>query len=133
MFKETVTFTDYNGVEITKDYYFHLNEAEIMEMELGTEGGLAEKIETIVKAQQRPTIIKTFKEILLKAYGEKSADGSRFKKSADISEAFEQSPASPILFMKYATDADAGAKFVNGIMPSDKQMSAEQLHDRPGQ
>lgn len=127
MFKETVTFTNYNGVEVTKDYYFHLNEAEIMEMELGTEGGLAEKIDVIVKAQQRPTIIKTFKEILLKAYGEKSADGLRFQKSPEIAAAFEQSPAYPILFMKYATDADAGAKFVNGIMPAEKQLSAEAL------
>lgn len=127
MFKETVTYIDYNGVERTKDFYFHLNEAEIAEMELGTEGGLAEKIDIIVKAQERPAIIKTFKEIMLKAYGEKSADGTRFKKSEEISAAFEQSPAYPILFMKYATDADAGAKFVNGIMPAEKQMSAEQL------
>lgn len=118
MIKETITYVDYNGTERTSDYYFNLNEAEIMEMEMGTDGGLAEMIQNIVKAQDAPAIIKIFKDLVLKAYGEKSADGKRFQKSAEISAAFEQSPAYPIIFMKLARDADAAAKFVNGIMPA---------------
>lgn len=119
MLKKTITYTDYNGVERTEDFYFNLTKAEIMEMELSTTGGLAEMIKKIVAAQDTPTIIKIFKSLILKAYGEKSADGKRFIKSDELSEAFAQTEAYSILFMELATDADAGSKFVNGIVPGD--------------
>lgn len=121
MLKKTVTYTDYNGVERTEDLYFNLNKAEIMEMELGTTGGFAEMIQKIIAAQDAPSIIKIFKDLVLKAYGEKSADGKRFMKSDEIATAFSQTEAYSQIFMELATDAEAAAKFVNGIMPSDLQ------------
>lgn len=125
MLKKTIKYTNYNGVELTEDFYFNLTTAEIMEMELGTSGGLAEMINRIVAAQDAPAIIAVFKDLILKAYGEKSADGKYFRKSREISEAFAQTEAYSILFMELATDADAAAKFINGIVPSrDKQAIA---------
>ena len=60
---------------------------------------------------------------MLKAYGEKSADGKRFIKIDDngrpLAIAFEQTPAYSEIFMELATDADAGAAFINGILPAD--------------
>lgn len=119
MLKKTITYTDYNGVQRTEDFYFNLSKAEIMEMELGTTGGLAEMIQKVVAANDGPTIIKIFKDLVLKAYGEKTADGKRFVKSEEISNAFSQTEAYSILFMELATDADSAAKFVNGIIPAD--------------
>ena len=119
MLKKTIEFVDYNGVERKEDFYFNLTKAEIMEMEMSTEGGLAELIEKIVATQNTPAIIKIFKQLVLKAYGEKSPDGKRFIKSEELSKAFEQTEAYSELFMELATDADAAAKFVNGIVPSD--------------
>lgn len=119
MLKKTITYTDYNGSERTEDFYFNLSKAEIMEMEMSTTGGLAEMIQKIVAAQDAPAIIKIFKDLVLKAYGEKSADGKRFVKSDEISTAFAQTEAYSQLFMELATDADAAAKFVNGIVPAD--------------
>lgn len=120
MLKETMTYTDYNGVERTENFYFNLTQAEIMEMEMTTDGGLAERITNIVEAKDAPAIIKIFKELILKAYGEKTPDGKRFMKSKEISDAFAQTEAYSQLFMKLATDADAAAKFVNGIVPAAK-------------
>lgn len=119
MLKKTITYTDYNGSQRTEDFYFNLSKAEIMEMELSTTGGLAETIQKIVAAQDAPAIIKIFKELVLKAYGEKSPDGKRFIKSEEIATAFSQTEAYSQLFMELATDSDAAAKFVNGIVPSD--------------
>lgn len=119
MLKKTVTYTDYNGVERTEDYYFNLSKAEILEMEMGTTGGLAEMIKKIVDAKDAPAIIRVFKELVLKAYGEKSDDGKRFIKSKELSEAFSQTEAYSQIFMELATDADKGAEFVNGIVPGD--------------
>ena len=125
MLKKTITYNDYNGTERTEDFYFNLTEAEAMEMEMSTTGGLTETIRKIVAAQDAPAIIKIFKELLLKAYGEKSPDGKRFIKSEEISTAFSQTEAYSQFFMELATNAEAAAEFVNGIMP--KKTTASQL------
>ena len=118
MLKETIKYMDYNGVEREEDFWFNLTTAEVMEMELSTTGGFTEMIKKIISTQDAPAIIRVFKDLVLKAYGEKSADGKRFIKSKELSEAFSQTEAYSILFMKLATDADAASKFVNGITPN---------------
>ena len=129
MLKKSITYRDYNGVEYTEDFYFNLSKAEVMEMELGTTGGLAEMIQKIVAAQDAPAIIKLFKDLVLKAYGEKSPDGKRFIKSPELATAFSQTEAYSELFMELATNAEAAAAFVNGIVPADlaKEASAPVL------
>ena len=129
MLKKTITYTDYNGVERTEDFYFNLSKAEIMEMEMGTAGGFSEMMKNIIAAQDAPSIIKIFKDIVLKAYGEKSPDGKRFVKNEELSEAFSQTEAYSILFMELATDAEAAANFVNGIVPSDVEAQAKDIND----
>lgn len=124
MLKQTITYTDYNGAERTEDFYFNLSKAEVMEMELSTSGGLAEMITKIVNAQDAPAIIKIFKEVILKAYGEKSPDGKHFIKSEEIATAFSQTEAYSKLFMELATDADKASAFINGIMPDSNEGSS---------
>lgn len=119
MLKKTITYTDYNGVERTEDKYFNLSKAEIMEMEMSTAGGFAEMVQGIVKAQDGPAIMKIFKDIILKSYGEKSPDGKRFIKSKELSDEFSQTEAYSDLFMELCTDAEAAAAFINGIIPAD--------------
>lgn len=122
MLKKTITYTDYNGVERKEDFYFNLTTAEIMEMEMSTTGGLAEMIKRVVNTQDVPAIVKIFKDLILKAYGEKSIDGKRFIKVKDgvkLADAFAETEAYSILFMELATDADEAAKFVNGIIPAE--------------
>lgn len=117
MLKKTITYTDYNGVERKEDFYFNLNQTELMEMEMSTTGGMAEYIQSIVDAKDPKAIIAIFKELILKAYGIKDPDGKRFIKSKEVSEAFSQTEAYNILFMELATNADEASKFVNGILP----------------
>lgn len=122
MLKKTITYIDYNGEERKEDFYFNLSKAEIMEMQMSTTGGLDELIKRIVDAKDAPAIIKIFKDLILKAYGEKSPDGRRFEKERDgvkLADQFAQTEAYSNLFMELATDADAAAKFVNGIVPAD--------------
>ena len=119
MLKKHVVYTDYNGNERKEDFYFNLTKAEIMEMEMSTSGGLTEMIQRVVASQDAPTIVKIFKELVLKSYGQKSLDGKRFIKNDLLREEFEQTEAYSIIFMELATDADAAAKFVNCVMPSE--------------
>lgn len=117
MTTKTITYNDYNGVERTEDFYFNLSEAEVMEMELGVTGGMAEMIQRIVQAQDGPTIMQTFKDVVLRSYGVKSPDGKRFIKNDTLREEFSQTEAYSQLFVKLATDSKEAADFVNGIMP----------------
>lgn len=117
MLTKTVTYTDYNGLERTEKFYFNLTEAEIAEMELTTEGGLEAMITKMIEAQDVPSLITLFKDLILRSYGEKSADGRRFIKNDEIRAAFSQTEAYSILFMELAFDADKAAEFVNGITP----------------
>ena len=128
MIKKTITYEDYNGVERTENFYFNLNKAEVLEMEMGTEGGMAESIQKIVDAKDAPAIIRVFKDLVLKAYGVKSDDGRRFMKSKPdgtrYADDFKETEAYSQIFMELATDADAAAKFVNGIIPADLAQKA---------
>ncbi len=117
MLKKTIKYVDCNEIEREEDFYFNLTEAELMEMEYGTTGGFSEMIKKIIAAQDTPTIMKIFKELLLKSYGEKSPDGKRFIKSEEISTAFSQTEAFSKLFIELATDDVKAADFVNGIIP----------------
>lgn len=118
MYKKTITYPDYNGEEIKEDFYFNLTKAEILEMQLEKEGGLAEKIQTIVDSKNVPELIKIFKELILRSYGKKSDDGKRFIKSPELSREFTQTEAYSELFMELATDSDAASAFINGIIPA---------------
>ena len=130
MITKTIKYTDYNGTEREEKFLFNLSKAEIMEMEMSIKGGLAETIQQVVEAQDTPEIIRIFKELILKAYGEKSVDGKRFIKVDDkgvpLSLGFSQTEAYSELFMELSTNADEAAKFVNGIVPVDMQKALEE-------
>ena len=122
-----MTYTDYNGNERTEDFYFNLSKAELTEMQLSEAGGMTEFIQRIIDTKDTKKIIELFKDLILKAYGEKSLDGKRFIKSKELSESFAQTEAYSDLFMELATDSKAAAAFVNGIIPADlaKQVASE--------
>lgn len=119
MFKKTITYNDFNDVERTEDFYFNFTESELMEMQLGTTGGLDQSLSKIVAGLDMPSIVSFFKEFVLNAYGEKSADGRRFIKNDQIREAFSQTNAYNKLFMELAVDDVAASEFINGVIPKD--------------
>lgn len=125
MYKKTITYTDYNGVERTETFYFHLSKAELAEMELSKAGGFEAYIQRIIDADDRETIIKLFKDLILKTYGEKDATGKRFIKSEELSTAFSQTEAYSELFMELASNTDFAIEFVNGLVPDDVRKQAE--------
>lgn len=117
MLKKTVTYEDFDGNTVTEDLYFNLTKAELLEIESSEQGGFAESMQRIIAANNGKQILAGFKYIILKAYGIR--DGSSFMKSDDIRARFEGSPAYSELFMELATDAQAGAAFVNAVVPRD--------------
>lgn len=130
MLKKTISYEDFNGDEVAEDFYFNLTKAEIAEMELEVRGGLSATLEKITKAKETPVLIKIFKDLILRSYGVKSDDGKRFIKTKAMREEFEQHAAFSALFMELATDANAAAEFVNGIVPSDVSKKMKELESK---
>jgi hypothetical protein len=119
MLKKTITYTDFNGDEVSEDFFFHLSKAELVELELSYKGGLQEAIKRIVAAEDGKAIIAEFKKIILGSYGQRSDDGRRFIKNQTLRDEFESTEAYSTLFMELVTDADKAAEFVRGVIPKD--------------
>ena len=119
MIMKTIKYVDYDGVERSESFYVNLSKAELVSMDFEVEGGFKKKLEKVIESQNQKELIEIFKDIIFRSYGEKSADGRRFIKSKEISEAFTQTEAYSELFMELATDAKAAEAFIKGIMPAD--------------
>lgn len=119
MITKTITYTDYNGEERTETAMFHLTKAELLEMEMSVDGGLTAMLNRIVETRNAPELIKIFKDLILRSYGEKSPDGRRFIKNDKLREEFAQTEMFSELFMKLSTDDGEAAEFVSGLIPKD--------------
>lgn len=124
MFKETITYTDYNGVERTEDFYFNLSKGEIAKMQLAHSGNLADWMQSVIEAKDQQKIVDLFNEIVDMSYGIKSEDGRRFIKTPQVLEEFKQTEAYSDFYFKLVTDAAYASKFVNAIIPADIQAQA---------
>ena len=132
MITKTIKYTDYNGVEREEDFRFNLSKAELVEMEMGVDGGLTSFINKVIKAKDSTSLVKLFKDLVLKAYGVKTEDGKRFMKSEEIAREFSETEAYSQLFMELAFDDKAAIEFIEGIIPSDINISKDN-NQLPGQ
>ena len=116
MFKKEIEYQDFNGQQRKETFYFNLSKAELMEMELSTQAGMEEMIKMLIATKDNAKIVQTFKDLILKSYGIKSEDGTRFIKTPELREAFEQSNAYSELFMEILSNTDAQVAFINGVV-----------------
>lgn len=131
MLKKTVVYEDFDGNVRTEDLYFFISKTELTEMELSTPGGFANKLQRISTDADGAEIMKTFKEIILMAYGEKSADGRAFIKKRNgvrLADEFEQTQAFDTLYTELLLDPEKASAFINGIMPKDLIEEANKLN-----
>lgn len=127
MLKKTITYEDFNGDTVSEDFFFHLSQAELVELELSHEGGLSESLKKIVAAEDGKAIISEFKNIIMTSYGVRSPDGKRFVKNQALRDEFESTEAYSTLFMELVMDTDAAITFVNGIVPAKMAVEAAKL------
>lgn len=116
MNKETITYTDFNGVERTEDFWFNLSKPEIVKMESSVKGGYDAQLKSIAASHDGALIMDFFENFIKSSYGIKSDDGRRFMKNEEISRSFVETPAYEVLFERLVTDADAAGNFVNKVM-----------------
>ncbi len=117
MYKITETYTDYDDNQRTEDFYFNYSEAELADLQFSVSGGLAGMIDKIIKTNDMPELVKLFRELIQKAYGEKSNDGRRFMKSPELTKDFTETVAYSQIYMRLATDSKAAQEFINKVVP----------------
>lgn len=130
MRKETITYTDYNGEERTEDYYFNLSDADIIQLELTTKGGIEGYITKIINERKQKKLTKLFCKVIEMSYGVKTLDGG-FDKDPALFKKFKTTEAYSVLFTRLATDTDFASSFINDIMPKPKESYAPQDHKLP--
>lgn len=121
MHKRTMTYKDYNGTEVTEDFYFNLSKADLIKMQLSEKVGLHEHMSQVVRSQDGPRIVELFEKIVLLAYGDRTEDG-RFIQTQEVRDRFASTAAYSDLFVLLATDAAAAAEFINATMPNKVEM-----------
>lgn len=116
MLKKTISYVDFDGTNRTEDHFFNLTKAEMAEYNASYEdrGGILNYLTWLIENKKQYELILAFKELILRSYGERNANG-RFVKSQEIRDAFMATEAYSTLFMEIADNEDAAAAFINGL------------------
>lgn len=118
MLKKTITYEDYNGEMRTEDFYFSLNQAEVLKLELKTPGGFKGYVEKIIQTKDFKSMVELLDDLISMSYGIKSDDGRKFEKSPEISKAFMESEAYVQLVLELLSgDEEKISAFIEGILP----------------
>jgi hypothetical protein len=130
MFKDSVTYTDFNDESHTEVLWFNITKTDIL-------GKLAlvdraEAIEKNLRGPQRELttpekqeILDVVKEFMQLAYGKKSADGRHFRKSPEIWEDFRWSAAYDAYLLSLFMDENKSFVFITSVMPKDLREQAQ--------
>lgn len=119
MIKQTITYADADGRSCTEDFYFNLTKAEIVELQISHAGGFAESMQYLVDSRDQQGILRVIKELILKAYGERTDVSRHFVKKPEFAEAFSHTEAYSTLFMSLFEDSSKASAFFEGLMPAD--------------
>ena len=127
MYKTTITFENYEGVEITKTLYFRLTQAEIVDMEFNDpSGSVLSMLRRMSNEKDMRIIVPLVKRFLLISYCERTDDGALIK-NQDIRDRFASSEEYSEMYMKLISDVDALAQFINMIVPKQAQKDLDRM------
>lgn len=120
MIKKRITWKDFLEESHTEDFYFHLKQDELVEMELGHSGEtFSSYLQTMVKSDDKGAILTAVKKFVAASYGRRSEDGRRFDKDPEWTQEFLKSQAYTVLFMELVTSETAATEFIMGVFPKE--------------
>jgi hypothetical protein len=128
--KKSITYTDFNDVEQTETFAFHLSPPKLMELEATWPGGLEKHMQRIMKDNDGAQILELFQKVIKLSIGEVSEDGKRFVQNDEIRDNFVQTNAYTQLFLELGSNERVAADFWNGIVPKDLAKQLEKISDK---
>lgn len=127
MIKKTISYTDFDDVKRTEDFWFHLGKAGIVEIEAATNGlGLEAWIKQVLRDQNVQAVLDMYKRMIGLAVGKRTPEG-RFVKSREITEDFVNSEAYGELLQEMFQSPNAGSDFLRSLLAKDVLATVEEV------
>lgn len=123
MLKKQITYENFEGEKETKDFYFNLTKAELVEVVSKYPDDFTGYVKQISQSSNKEELVSMFRTIILKSYGVK--DGNTFKKTPELSEEFSHTEAYSELFMDLFSDVQKLIDFFNSLLKVDLEKLAE--------
>lgn len=121
MIKQHVSYEDYEGNQVEKDLWFHLNKSDLAKMSLGFDNGLIDGLTELQQKGDKKAVAEFIDNLLVHAYGVRKPGTDVFLKTPEIREEFQYSLAhDEILMMLLGGEDDEIINFIVGIMPGMK-------------
>lgn len=120
MLIKPITYTTFDGVEVTENFYFNLTQAELQLMMLKSESrtsNFEKAMNAIKESGDGALIVPEFEKIIAMTYGLRSDDGKIFRKSDEISADFKNHAAYDVLINELLSSQGAMENFINQVMP----------------
>ena len=133
MVKKTITYTDFEGNEVTKDFYFNISKMEFRELDRRIPGGLERFIDTVRTEKDPDKMLDLMNLLILESYGEISEEGRFVKEDARgrrLSNYFKISEAWDVLFTNMLQNENELSEFLTGIVPQDVANGAKEMIEK---
>lgn len=125
MLKHSITYKNFNEEEVTRDFYFNLSEAELVEMQVAQRGQMEAYLRNIINSGDSRKLLDTMLSFVKGAYGVRSDDGAEFIKTEIAWDRFRGSGAWDSLFLQMVKDPDFMVNFIRGILPANLREAAD--------
>ena len=136
MIKMNVSAETFDGDMVTETLWFHMNKVDLIELQQSEPGGFTDTLQAFMSRKPEDWTMKDkfklfdfFRTMVDKAYGERSSDGKRFRKSPEILADFKDSIFYDEFVLSLLEDEEKSIKFFNGVMP--KSLIEQAKKERP--
>lgn len=136
MIKMNVSAETFDGDMVTETLWFHMNKVDLIELQQSEPGGFTDTLQAFMSRKPEDwsmadkfKLFDFFRTMVDKAYGERSSDGKRFRKSPEILANFKDSIFYDEFVLSLLEDEEKSIKFFNGVMP--KALIEQAKKERP--
>lgn len=136
MIKMNVSAETFDGDMVTETLWFHMNKVDLIELQQSEPGGFTDTLQAFMSRKPEDwtmadkfKLFDFFRTMVDKAYGERSSDGKRFRKSPEILADFKDSIFYDEFVLSLLEDEEKSIKFFNGVMP--KTLIEQAKKERP--
>lgn len=116
MFKKTITYTGFDDVEHTQDFYFHISSPEVTSW-LQPDSDFMQRLERVQKSNKISAIMAFYKDLITQACGVRSEDGKRFIQTPEAKSELLDTPALDELLMELMLDPSGPVNFLKNLLP----------------
>lgn len=117
MIKVPIKYTDFNDQEVEEDIYFNFTQDEMLEFIRKNRRSIGGRMAKAVKDDDWIEAYKVVRDLIIEAYGERSEDGRRFMKSADIRRNLTETPVLDTVIEEVMKDEKSANTFINSLIP----------------